>query len=213
MMIVLSILVLFYFSHAIELPTDIFIEDKVRLDLFVMSRCPDAVFCEGFYDHVLNEIGSIVDLNVNYIARTEGETLVCKAGEVECAGNIQQLCARRESGDINSNWWKFIICQDETFREIPLNGEACAQRVGLNWASMSTCIDGPIGRQLFQESVKFTDSYGITTSCTMHINDEYYCVRDGAQWKNCAGESHGEVIAHICSLYKGTQKPPACAGK
>jgi hypothetical protein len=32
---------------------------------------------------------------------------------------------------------------------------------------------------------------GVTTSCTIRLNDEVYCVRDGGEWKDCP---HGSGV-------------------
>ena len=41
----------------------------VEVDFFVMSRCPDAQVCEEAFAETINEVGSIVDLRVNYIGK------------------------------------------------------------------------------------------------------------------------------------------------
>ena len=58
----------------------------VRVDLFVMSKCPDAEVCEDMYDGVVAEVGSIIDLHVNYIASINASTetgFTCMHGQSE----------------------------------------------------------------------------------------------------------------------------------
>ncbi|GAA5873552.1 hypothetical protein JCM3774_000048 [Rhodotorula dairenensis] len=82
---------------------------KVKLRLGVMSRCPDAVLVETWFDRVLEHrtstalgdgapgtVAGLVDLRLDYIASKNSSALydaTCKHGDIECRGNIQQLCA------------------------------------------------------------------------------------------------------------------------
>lgn len=65
----------------------------IQLDLFVMSRCPDARRCEERINEVLSVVHGITDVRTYYIADYKGPAITCKHGEDECAGDKQQLCA------------------------------------------------------------------------------------------------------------------------
>ncbi|CAJ0834957.1 8070_t:CDS:2 [Entrophospora sp. SA101] len=57
--------------------------EKVLVDLFVMSRCPDAVVCE------LKEVNDIAIITTDYVANlndSEKYGVTCKHGELECIG-------------------------------------------------------------------------------------------------------------------------------
>lgn len=42
----------------------------VRVDLGVMSRCPDALLCEEVFDQVISKVGlEKIDLRLDYIAK------------------------------------------------------------------------------------------------------------------------------------------------
>jgi hypothetical protein len=43
--------------------------NRVKVTLGVMSRCPDAVFCENLFDGVLGERGDRVEMGFVYIGR------------------------------------------------------------------------------------------------------------------------------------------------
>lgn len=45
------------------------IDIKVPVQLGVMSRCPDALFCESVFDRVLPKIAAKVDFSLIYIAK------------------------------------------------------------------------------------------------------------------------------------------------
>ena len=42
---------------------------KVPVVLGVMSRCPDALLCEGVFDEVLKEVGDKVNISFTFIAK------------------------------------------------------------------------------------------------------------------------------------------------
>ncbi|CAG8692234.1 1646_t:CDS:2, partial [Cetraspora pellucida] len=60
---------------------------KVPVQLFVMSRCPDAVACESVFGEVLKQTNDITIITTNYVAKlndsaTYGAT--CKHEDIEC---------------------------------------------------------------------------------------------------------------------------------
>jgi hypothetical protein len=75
---------------------------NVRVDLFVMSKCPgsltsisdnitDAYACEVLFQPVIAKVGNIVDLNLNYIAQvdnTQPTGFHCLHGQTEVKENI-----------------------------------------------------------------------------------------------------------------------------
>ncbi|KAI8811542.1 hypothetical protein BJ742DRAFT_120400 [Cladochytrium replicatum] len=94
----------------------------VSLELFVMSKCPDAVFCENFFaSEVLPQVSGIVSLKTRYIASASPTSpigAICLHGPSECEGNVQQLCVQKYFPDPDI-WFKFILCQNRQFRSIP----------------------------------------------------------------------------------------------
>ncbi|GAA6023315.1 hypothetical protein JCM10207_006231 [Rhodosporidiobolus poonsookiae] len=80
----------------------------VHLQLAVMSRCPDAQLCEAVFDRVLEQrtdvqgdkvlVGELVDVELVFIARPNSTAtygVTCMHGDLECRGNIQELCAAK----------------------------------------------------------------------------------------------------------------------
>ncbi|KAJ2725381.1 hypothetical protein H4S00_002062, partial [Coemansia sp. D1744] len=43
--------------------------DKVQVELFVMSRCPDAIKVETVFNSVVRELYPILDIQLNFIAK------------------------------------------------------------------------------------------------------------------------------------------------
>lgn len=66
---------------------------KVQLELYVMSQCPDASFCERAFDKVLARTKSFVALAPRFIQyEGAGGAITAPHGEAEATGNLHQLC-------------------------------------------------------------------------------------------------------------------------
>jgi len=186
--------------------------NNVKLDFFVMSLCPYAAQCELLWNPVIKGISPIVDLNMNFIASVESNGFKCMHGPNECQGDIQQLCAHAHYPN-NNTWWNFIQCQDQTQNQIPGNGPRCAQKNGMDNNVITSCMKGSEGNQLMKDSISYTNSKGVHSSCTININDATYCVilpGESQEPGECKSKDPKVIIKYICSLYKGTNKPPAC---
>ncbi|CDS07908.1 hypothetical protein LRAMOSA01857 [Lichtheimia ramosa] len=165
--------------------------NAVPVELFVMSKCPDKVFCENVFSQVLDQVQVPVSLDVNYIAQanqSEEYQFSCKHGPSECLGNIQELCFKHVYPDYHQ-WFEFDLCLNEKYQSIG-NGSAlaedCAGQLGLSFGPVKDCIDSDKGVELLAESVKRTQSLGVTKSCTVYIDNRLRCIHDGT-WKDCDG--------------------------
>ena len=83
---------------------------RVPVTLGVMSRCPDALYCETIFDQVLSAsakqlqasttsttttINSLVDLQLSFIGTINSTVeggVACRHGQQECEGNVHELC-------------------------------------------------------------------------------------------------------------------------
>ncbi|GJE84125.1 hypothetical protein PsYK624_002010 [Phanerochaete sordida] len=174
-------------------------DTKVPVLLGVMSACPDALVCESVFNHVLQKVGDKVDLDLTFIGQPNASEpafgVTCKHGAVECAGNVQELCAIKYAE--RATWWRFIQCQNFEGRyEVgkPETALKCARAVGIDWADsdIGRCAGpdgsgtGEEGVGLLLESVKNTTRLGIEKSCTILISGKQVCIRDET-WKECEG--------------------------
>ncbi len=64
---------------------------KVLVELFVMSRCPDAKRAETRFDEVFSATHAIATPRLVHIASINGSSVTCMHGEAECNGNVQQV--------------------------------------------------------------------------------------------------------------------------
>ena len=91
--------------------------------------------------------------------------VTCKHGPVECAGNVQELCAQKYAPF--GRWWEFVQCQNFQGRyEVgkPETALKCAKAAQLDWenSGVGACagLDGDgkaeEGVRLLQENVVAT---------------------------------------------------------
>jgi len=186
----------------------------VKVDFYVMSKCPDAQVCEQTFGDAIIKLNSIIDLQVNYIAKGDPSNYTCLHGPTECVGNTQQLCVesiyRNTSGVSPLVWWEFDVCQSATRTEIPGNGPACAQTLGLNYDKISSCANSTVGSKLLNDSFTRTKVAGETISCTINLNNQFWCQHNGP-WVNCTeGNDQASFIKAVCKRYSGGNPPSIC---
>ncbi|KAI9480143.1 hypothetical protein BX667DRAFT_522734 [Coemansia mojavensis] len=183
-LLALSLLVLLYKGSSYS-PTVEVKESKVLVELFVMSRCPDAIKVERVFDGVVPQVYSIMDLQLNFIGQLDPHStygVKCKHGNDECRGNIDQLCALAHNKDL-AMFWQFLSCLNKNPRMIGRGEEAlkCASLAGLD-SAFYTCVSSGEGRQLLEQSVENSQFIGVNTSATVFINGKPRCVED-AGWR------------------------------
>jgi len=183
----------------------------VRVDFYVMSKCPDAKFCENLWGPALSPLSSIITADMNYFGEDNGGgAFNCMHGASECEGNVQQLCVKNMTSP-SLKWMDFAICQSSTQGSIPHNAKDCAKQLQLDYDVIDHCATGPLGRQLFSESIAKRKASGATKSCTLQLDDRTWCVRDGV-FKSCnEGNTAADLTKAICERYQGASKPSACA--
>ncbi|KAJ2548011.1 hypothetical protein EV175_004997 [Coemansia sp. RSA 1933] len=192
-------------------------DEKVRVELFVMSRCPDAALMEKTFSSVVDAVHPIMDVQLSFIATLDPNATtgaVCKHGENECRGNIDELCALKHRRDLLS-FWRFLNCLNAKPGDIGKGTELalrCASAAGLDAAAFLACTSQTEGRTLFKQSVENALFAGVSTSATVYIAGKKRCVEDSG-WRECdGGHDPRDFIRDICAAYKGTVQPPSvCA--
>ncbi|CAF3741725.1 unnamed protein product [Rotaria magnacalcarata] len=187
--------------------------NRVRVEFFVMSKCPDAMKCETLFLPSLLKLSSIVNFTLSFIAgETKLNEFSCMHGTDECLGNKQQLCIQ----DMYSQaiFIKYLQCQSKHIMTIPNNGEQCAKTTSENiirWPDVQSCVNSNRANQLFHKSLERTRSVSVRKSCTIYLNEQFWCMHDGF-WSSCSeGRDEMSFIRAICSRYNGKNKPIECA--
>lgn len=99
----------------------------------------------------------------------------------------------------------FTTCLVLSYSRIPDRDlvENCALEHGIGFDALNSCVseDGQ-GADLLRASVKRSANAGVVKSCTVRVAGENWCIRDGAEWKNCEGGSQAEdLVAEVRRLY------------
>lgn len=181
-------------------------DDPVTVTLGVMSRCPDAHFCEAVFDDVLPRIpNGHARLNFTYIGTPDSSArygVRCMHGDAECRGNIHQLCAAQaidsaslDIASANRALLDFVLVSNSDKESIGIDSAAKRAWAHIQhqhsclptWSDVEHCVTDPSqGQALLLQSVANTAQRKVRSSCTVLIDDMTpSCVRDGGVWRKC----------------------------
>ena len=173
--------------------------EKVKVSLYFESYCPG---CESLIRSQINDIRAMEDImaitdlelvpygNAHVITR-DPPTFQCQHGDKECYGNYVELCAQKHFSD---KWWEFIVCEETSVDFSDEGVTACAEKTGLNAATILGCAKGIEGPQLHLEAADKTPSH------------------KWVPWVIVDGKVMGEednFLDMVCDAYKG-EKPASC---
>jgi Gamma interferon inducible lysosomal thiol reductase (GILT) len=148
-------------------------------------------------------------------------------GPEECMGNIVELCAANIYPDPKI-YLGFTMCLTRDYKDIPQHDlmADCALEHGMDLAKLDECAvrdDGGFGVGMLRDSVRRSTDVrpsplfsillrnmlisilqaGVTKSCTVRVNEEIYCIRDGGKWKDCPnGPGVNDLVIAIEKLYR-----------
>ena len=174
-----------------------------KVELFVMSQCPYGVQAEALFTDVVKKLGADLDFRVEFVGKKlpSGE-LSSMHGPKELKGNIVQACAMKHAP---GKWFDMILCQNENYKEVDTNWQACSQKLGIDAGKIGECADGKEGQDLMAASFDRANTPGpdgkplATGSPTILINGKKYA---GAR-------RTGDIMRAVCAEYAGAQ-PAAC---
>jgi hypothetical protein len=133
--------------------------------------------------------------------------VLCKHGPSECLGNIVELCAARLYPDPKT-YLGFTMCLTRQYEDIPKQSlvEDCALEHSISMQALNACTDedeGRCGTDMLRASFNRSKEAGVTKSCTVRLDGEIRCIRDGGEWKDCDGGSRAEdLVADVEALYR-----------
>ena len=112
-------------------------------------------------------------------------------GPEECLGNIIELCAAKLYPDPKI-YLGFTMCMTREYQKIPERDliDDCALEHGIDTSKLNRCTvddDGYLAVDSLRASFNRTATAGVTKSCTIRLNNEIRCIRDGGKWTDCAG--------------------------
>lgn len=122
-------------------------------------------------------------------------------------GNIIELCAASLYPDPKT-YLGFTMCLTKDYKEIPQRSlvEDCSLEHGIDFAKLNECAvqdDGGTAMGMLRDSVRRSRNAGVTKSCTVRLNEEIYCIRDGGEWKDCPnGPGVNDLVIAVEKLYR-----------
>lgn len=148
-------------------------------------------------------------------------------------GNIIELCAAKLYPDPKISLG-FTMCITRQYRQIPERTliEDCALEHAIDIKALNECAakeDGAYGVSLLRDSVQRTidvrfarrpprlfrvialttnaGQAGVTLSCTVRVDEEVYCIRDGGEWTDCPhGPGVNDLVIAIEKRYRQKQQ-------
>ena len=181
---------------------------RVALEAHIMSKCPDAKDClNKLVLPAMVEISDKVNFTLSYIGKIDSDSdeVSCMHGPGECLGNIIQLCAAKTYADPKI-YLGFANCMTSDYRKIPQRDlvEECAMEHSIDFQKLNACVsDEGEGIDLLRDSVERSRENNVTKSCTVRLNNEVRCIRDGGRWYDCPGGSNvTDLVKDVKDLFK-----------
>ncbi|KAF7903353.1 uncharacterized protein EAF01_006402 [Botrytis porri] len=180
----------------------------IPLEAHIMSKCPDAQDClKMMVLPAMQRVYDKVNFTLSFIgAPTDNDGVACKHGPQECMGNILELCSATLYPDPKI-YLGFTMCLTRDYKDIPDRSlvEDCALEHGMDFEKLNACTvqdDGGYGMGMLRDSVRRSTEAGVVKSCTVRLNEEIFCVRDGRKWTDCPGGSEvNDLILAVEKLY------------
>ncbi|KAL3478590.1 hypothetical protein BJX99DRAFT_223971 [Aspergillus californicus] len=196
--------------------------ERVPLEAHIMSKCPDARDCiRELVVPTMEQVSDKVDFTLSFIASVSNQSsdVDCMHGPGECIGNMLMLCAANlpfppEGSAARTPTVRslgFATCLISSYPDIPdrILVEQCALEHGIDFDALNECVSqqdddpnkgpqvkGPLsGVSLLRKSARHSAELGVRTSCTIRLDDNVWCVRDGGVWKDCAREGQGSHVS------------------
>jgi hypothetical protein len=100
----------------------------------------------------------------------------------------------------------FANCIIRQYQRIPDKDliQDCALEHGVDFEKVNKCIsDEGEGVELLRDSFQRSSNAGVKYSCTVRLDTEIRCIRDGGEWKNCKnGSDVKDLVKDVDALYK-----------
>ena len=184
----------------------------VDLEAHIMSQCPDAQDClQQLIIPAMEEVAPLVNFTLSFIGSidTDGESVQCKHGPMECLGNMLMLCADSLYPDVPIISLGFANCLISEYERLSEREfvEGCALQHAVDFQQLNACVsEDARGQELLRKSVRWSQKEGVVYSCTVRVNGKKWCVRDDGAWKECPdGSSVGELVDKIKTLAKDAE--------
>jgi interferon gamma-inducible protein 30 len=183
--------------------------DRVKFGLYYETLCPD---CQGFVRNqmypVFGQLADIIDLQLvpygNARAKQVGDhwEFTCQHGQDECEGNLIQTCSINVLKNMTVIF-PFISCMEMSDSLPSKSGPACAKKLGIDYSTIKSCADGPLGNQLEHEMAVLTGKLDPPHQFVPWVT------LNGVHTDEIQHAAENNLKKLICDTYKGP-KPDVC---
>jgi len=93
------------------------------------------------------------------------------------------------------------------FLLLPLvGGVSTSEELESSSSESSTILDdGGFGMGMLRDSIRRSKDAGVTSSCTVRLDEKIYCIRDDGEWKDCPnGPGVNDLVIAIEKLYQSS---------
>ncbi|MBS3090884.1 thioredoxin domain-containing protein [Candidatus Pacearchaeota archaeon] len=170
-------------------PTEVPKSDKPKVELFIMSYCPYGTQMEKAILPVISALKDKADIKVRF-------THFTLHGEKEDTENFRQLCIREQQGAKFLPYLQCILNSTDAYN--PADQTACMQKLGINKASVDSCVNTK-AKDYFAADSQLSQGYGVQGSPTLVIN--------GVEVQS--SRSPAAVLSTICSAF--STAPAECS--
>jgi hypothetical protein len=144
------------------------VKERVRLELYLMSKCRYAAAAVLAAKELVDAVGDPVEVRVDYIATAEPTgRLSSLHGDPEVEGDILQLCVQKLYPSART-FLAFMACQSRSYATIPQGWEQCADEAGVSRYRVRSCQRSE-GERLLRASLARAQAANATGSPTILI--------------------------------------------
>ncbi|XP_076957227.1 gamma-interferon-responsive lysosomal thiol protein-like [Bidens hawaiensis] len=182
-------------------------EDKVKLNLYYESLCPNS---EDFIINYLpkmfnNGLIDIVDLKLSPYGNAgllDNGTIVCQHEEPECKLNTVEACAIN-AWPVVTDHFPFIYCVEALAEQSKYDEwETCFENLKLDPNPVTECIISGRGYKL---KLEYADEIRALNPPNLYVP---WVVVDGQPLL----DDYKNFTSYVCKAYKGPNPPQACRG-
>eukprot|EP01061_Rhynchopus_euleeides_P042411 TRINITY_DN73_c0_g1_i7.p3 TRINITY_DN73_c0_g1~~TRINITY_DN73_c0_g1_i7.p3 ORF type:complete len:158 (+),score=66.98 TRINITY_DN73_c0_g1_i7:260-733(+) len=131
-------------------------------------------------------------------ARNVSGKIVCQHGTTECTANMAEACVKNMTSNNPAKYMPFMQCVEADGSSESLSEmEKCADKLGLDWSSINSCLSNGLGTQLINIEGAKTNAANIPYTPYITCNGK-------------AVSSSSKITSTVCNLWTGT-KPPCCS--
>ncbi|MBI5207121.1 MAG: hypothetical protein HY934_04945 [Candidatus Firestonebacteria bacterium] len=159
-------------------------ENKIKLELFVMSYCPYGNNAEEEIYNLIQEFKRFIDFEIKFIIDEDNNAYTSLHGEAEIEEDLRQLVIKNIFRD---KFWDYLLCRNNNLKKD--NYKECLLHAGLDPIKIESLIK--VNKEkLLRNEVISTNRLREKASPTLFINNKLY-----------KGQIKKEILTReICSL-------------